>query len=157
MGIYQVAFALAVGLILSGCSSPRLYGRLEKLDKQALVSSAFHTPDPQSDNPPDGQRLIVSWVIPLTVNIHSEPCVLEIDVVDARGIRTHVEKSVTDHWGHFEYEVPLKLMQEGKSIITYFLQLRQGSRTIGNFQHRLYKTAISPKDIESDEFETIDF
>jgi hypothetical protein len=49
---------------LASCYKNHFYVQQERIDRNFLASSYVHTPDPLQENPPSGQRLVVSWEFP---------------------------------------------------------------------------------------------
>jgi hypothetical protein len=49
---------------LSGCYKNHLYVQQEWVDANFLASHHVGTPDPRSENPPEGQRILVAWYFP---------------------------------------------------------------------------------------------
>lgn len=49
---------------LQGCYKDHLYVQQEWVDRNFLASTHVGTPDPRQEDPPQGQRLLVSWKFP---------------------------------------------------------------------------------------------
>jgi hypothetical protein len=57
---------LSLSLILfltlfASCHKDHLYVQQEWIDRNFLASSRVGTPDPRQEDPPEGQRLLISW------------------------------------------------------------------------------------------------
>src|SRR5207245_514460 len=50
--------------LLAGCYKNHLYVQQEWVDRNFLASTKVGTPDPRQADPPQGQRLLVSWRFP---------------------------------------------------------------------------------------------
>ena len=56
--------AILLFLVLTACTQQKLFVHMDYLSHENLASFHVGTPDPMLNNPPVGQRLIVSWAVP---------------------------------------------------------------------------------------------
>lgn len=54
-------------ILFCGCSKEHLYVQQQLIDEDFLASVHVDTPDPRLENPPFGQRLLVSWDFPVSL------------------------------------------------------------------------------------------
>lgn len=64
--LFLLYFALC--FLLSGCFASYINVRKVPIDKTSLASTYAETPDPQSLDPPMGEKLFVSWRVPFGHN-----------------------------------------------------------------------------------------
>lgn len=64
--MFRSFFALGLSFCLSGCVYERLSVHTDYVGQETLASYHVGTPDPLLAAPPYGQRLIISWRLPLS-------------------------------------------------------------------------------------------
>lgn len=137
--VLVVSFAF---LLLIGCGSPALYGRLERLNVNALASYPLGTPDPRKDKDWHGQRLVVSWVLAPNLKLDKRQCILQADLIFTNGKSEQVQIRIDRHLGHWQYELIGQEYEQKGGISAYQLTIINQGQKIRNFQHKLYKPLI---------------
>lgn len=61
----NLALVLFLLPLLSSCRAERITAHMEYLSQRSLASYHVETPDPCLNNPPMGQRILISWSIPI--------------------------------------------------------------------------------------------
>lgn len=61
----SLLLALAAALLFTGCNREVLRMQVDNISRESLASYQIGTPDPRLIYPPVGQRLVVSWFVPI--------------------------------------------------------------------------------------------
>jgi hypothetical protein len=124
-------------LIFQGCRAP-LSVRTENIDRAYLASSIILTPDPQLNNPPIGQKLVVDWKI---LN-QLVPATLFVTIRFANGEEILYEKEVCSY---FDTAIISHLNEDFFTrgwIVTYKAEIFRDSACIASFYHHMWTEKI---------------
>jgi hypothetical protein len=69
-------------LLLTACYKNGLYVQQEWIDEKFLASSHVNTPDPRTEHPPKGQRLLISWDFPRSIYLQKLSLFLTVRFMD---------------------------------------------------------------------------
>lgn len=136
-------------ILLSSCSSIKLSGRLERMIPGNSVHKILGTPRPDQWKESEGQELIVSWNL-LYSKVNSDPLKLHVDIVFTKGQREVIAVDSVHRWGHWTYEHDLEKIKKQGSIATYKIWITQGSRTVEEFRHKLYREWLDADALEEE-------
>lgn len=159
--IISAAFAL---LSLTSCMTEVLTVHMDYVSHSHLASTYVNTPDPQLEHAFAGQRLIISWWIPL----HDQGCgPFEIRLKLRYGNREEAATVIPfkGRQGWYVYALTNEDYFEKKGIQTYHVQLYAGEKLIEQWQHQLWVQLVEfppegeddDSDIDFDEDSDIDF
>lgn len=136
---------------LAGCNSSKLYGRLERLSPGISVHQILMTPQPVDWTEPNGQRLVVSWLLP-HLKKEADELELHADIVFSKGQRDLVVVKDITRWNHWTYEHSNESISDRGSIVTYKIWITNRGQTIETFQHKLYREPIDPEALQDEVF-----
>lgn len=128
-------WAVMLGITLCGCSSGLLTVYTDYLSHENLASYQVGTPDPRLDNPPIGQRLLISWSIP--------KCEFADAHIDYK-IRFRNRKEISSTIpviscsGTYIYSLLNEEYFETEGILTYKVDLYIGDQLIEEWRHQLW-------------------
>lgn len=151
MGI-KIALSKCLGLVgaltlLSGCSSYRLYARVERMSPGSSVHQILDTPTPKGWKEPTGQRLVVSWVLP-RASYSKDKLDLHLDVIFSKGCHEQLKVDSISRLGHWVFENSGAEIKERGHIATYKIWITDADKTIREFRHKLYQDWLDPDQIE---------
>ncbi len=127
--------------LLFGCSRERLNVYTDYLSYKNLASYRVGTPDPLQNNPPTGQRLILSWN--LTKNmLEKENLHLELTVRFRNGEQISENISIFRRSGSYYYYLINDEFFEKKGILTYKVDLIGDGEVIDKWRHQLWTEMI---------------
>ncbi len=137
-------------LFLTACTSQKIYVHTDYLSHENLASYHVGTPDPMLNNPPVGQRLIISWAVPPRY-LNFEDLHLEITL----RLRNHkqLEKTVALNQRLGTYVISLLNEEyfETGGILTYRVNLIGDGQVLDQFLHQLWTEWITLENLESGE------
>jgi hypothetical protein len=127
---------------LTGCACQPLAIRTEYLNREHLASYYVHTPDPQLDTPPIGQRLIVSWALPRAYLNYSD---LHLNLIVR--LKNHqeyrVQKPINSRRGFYVYPLLNQAFCTSGGIATYKAQIKGADLILDEWQHPLWEELIT--------------
>lgn len=158
MKLFGHLVILLLAFMLTGCVSPKLYGRIENGNRSGLVSYPLRTPDPKLADRIDDQRLIVSWVLLPTVNLKKTPCELYAKIYTSSGHHFEQYYKIESHVSYWVYPWPHDMIKTRGRLAAYKLEIRQigGSeppKILEHYEHRLFRSQITEKDLQGLDFE----
>jgi hypothetical protein len=131
-------FALCL-LCLTGCHKNYLYVQQEWVDGNFLASSRIGTPDPRQENPPCGQRLLMSWYFPS--ELFEQELTLQITVRFWDNSEEQLQMPVESKWSQRALYFPST--EQEKRILTYRIVVRtQEGQIIETWKHHLWTELI---------------
>lgn len=135
-------------LCLTGCMAEPLTVRMDYISHENLASSYVNTPDPLLENPLVGQRLIVSWWLPLQ---YKECQDFELRIKLRYGNREEAETafSFSKRQGWYVYSLTNEEYFEKSGIKTYYVELFADGELIDRWQHQLWVTLVEFEEIPS--------
>lgn len=141
--------------LFSGCSSNKLSVQTIYLSHQNLASYRVHTPDPRLNNPPIGQRLIITWSLPknylksenlhlrLTIRFHTKEQIIE-------------EVPLSKSTGTFTYSLLNDDYFEKQGILTYKVDLIGNNCILKEWKHQMWTELITFDEEPKIDFPQID-
>ena len=145
-------FILKVFLFLSflmffSCYKNHLYVQVEKIDKDFLASSHISTPDPMQEDPPYGQRVIISWSFPNHLYRKDLFVYLTVRFWDNKeALRIY---KINRKWGTQTFYFSNKKREKGRKILTYQVQIvTQNKEIIEVWRHQFWTKLI---DVDKEE------
>lgn len=136
--------------MLSSCYKDYLYVQQEWIDKDFLASSHIGTPDPRSQNPPKGQRLLVAWDFPPSIFRQKLSFFLTVRFQDQT--QKVFFLSVKAKRGVESFYFPNLLEEKAKNILTYRLvALNENGTIVAQWKHHFWTTLI---DVDQEEEES---
>lgn len=141
IAISKLLFTLLLLTILTSCSCNVITVQSEYIDRESLASAHVGTPDPRLNDPPFGQRLIISWSLPREYGRYRE---LHLDLT--LRFRNSEEKSqriaIHQRQGTTVYEVLDEFYCETKGIQTYKIDLIGDGERLDEWRHQLWADMI---------------
>ncbi|MBS0620767.1 MAG: hypothetical protein JSS61_04840 [Verrucomicrobia bacterium] len=131
-------------LLLSSCSKHQQYFSVaqEWIDVRHLASTHVGTPDPRQENPPIGQSLIISWLIPSDFLKKKPEVVLDLILWDytTRTIRYPVKRRLD----YVTYKLLNKDYHDTQGIMTYKARLvAEDGEVLDEWKHQLWVNLIT--------------
>lgn len=139
---------------LAGCSSSHLSVRTEYLSRESLASYYADTPDPQLEDPPIGQRLIISWCVPRAYLAYPD---LHLRLIVRLHNREEISQlyAINQLFGTYVYEVEGKDYLESGGITTYKVDLMTGDTVLDEWEHPLWVELITfPQSVSTPQSKT---
>lgn len=134
------------------CRPPHLSVQTLYFTRESLASYYVETPDPMLLNPPQGQKLLVSWSFPryflcydnLRLNIHIRLRNLQEIVFDVRPLKP---------CGTYTYVLSNEEFFDSKGILTYKVDLLGENTLIEEWRHQLWHELIDIGKMEDEQEE----
>lgn len=141
-GIVRSVFIILLSLGLIACTGQKLSVHTDYISVEDLASYQVGTPDPLLNNPPVGQRLIVSWMLPSSY-LKSEDLRLEMTI--RLRDREQIEKTVTISrcMGSYVYSLLNADYFNTGGIITYKVLLIGDGQILDEWIHPLWVELIN--------------
>ena len=151
----KCAFAIFLAYLLTGCACQRLLVYTAYVNVDTLASSIVNTPDFRQDNPPCGQRLLVSWSIKSAVLKREKPYMYI--AIRFRNRQTDtlsfpIEKSLDS----YVYNLLDADFKEKLGILTYKVEIWGKSGLIESRHHHLWAELIEIGDNEGPQTEELE-
>ncbi|MGK5594880.1 MAG: hypothetical protein ACSNEK_05945 [Parachlamydiaceae bacterium] len=128
-------------LLLSGCAQQTLMVRTEYLSHEDLPSYKIGTPDPRLANPMIGQRLILSWNIPPT--IQSYPHLhIKLKVRFKNREESCLSFPIDRLQGLYIYPLLNEEYLVKDGILTYRVELFSDDRLLDHWTHQIWAERI---------------
>lgn len=127
--------------LLSGCTRERLTVYTDYLSRQNLASYHVGTPDPRLNNPPVGQRLIISWSLPKKYlcmdDLHLEAT---IRLWNHEEIKENIQLYKLS--GTYIYSLINEDFFDTEGIMTYKVDLIGNNEVLDEWRHQLWTELI---------------
>ncbi len=141
--VAKILFGVSLVFFVTGCSTHRLYGRLERVSSGTSVHEILLTPTPGDWTESSGQRLVVSWLLPRS-KFSIDQLTLHADIVFSKGQRDLIEVDSITRWNHWIYEHSNEKIDQRGPIVTYKIWITDKEEILQSFQHKLYREWIDP-------------
>ncbi len=139
--MHKTIVLLFLIFVLSGCSREYLTVYTDYLSHKNLASYRVGTPDPLLNNPPVGQRLIISWSFPKSFlskdNLHLE---LKVRFRNREEIKETV--AICRASGTYYYYLINQDFFEKGGILTYRVDLIGDGEVLEEWRHQLWTELI---------------
>lgn len=128
--------------LLNSCTCHRLSVQTDYISRENLASYYVDTPDPLLNNPPIGQRLIISWSLPKEYLTYSD---LHLNLI----VRFHNREQqiqdipIPDMRGTYLYEILNKQFCQTGGILTYKVTLMGNGCSLEEWRHPLWAHLIT--------------
>ncbi|MBS4167473.1 hypothetical protein [Parachlamydia sp. AcF125] len=133
---------LWIGCFLPSCSRQILTVQTEYLCHENLASYHVRTPDPLLENPPIGQRLLISWQLPPSIR-DTQDLTLHIELL----FRDHTKETkvvpIQQKTGTYAYALLNADYSNKKGILTYKVQLALNNQILEEWRHQLWVELIT--------------
>lgn len=133
----NLLFFIIFNFLMVGCSSEYLTIYTDYLSHENLASYHIGTPDPQLNNPPIGQRLLISWSLPKNY-LQKED--LHLDIIIRFRNREELKQNVAifKSSGTYIYSLLNDEYFEKKGILAYKIDLVTKDEIIEEWRHQLW-------------------
>jgi hypothetical protein len=128
-------------LTLFGCSRQHLTIYTDYLSHKNLASYHVGTPDPLRNNPPIGQRLIISWSLPKKA-LTQEDLHLEAKIRFRNREEINETFPICKRSGSYYYSLINEDFMEKGGIITYKVDLIGNGEILEEWRHQLWTELI---------------
>jgi len=146
---YLVFFLLGF-LLFSSCTKNHLYVQMENVDAGDLASSHVQTPDYRQEDPPIGQKIIVSWSFPY--GLYSKKLSLLLTVRYWNNTQDVKIVPLQRSWGTQTFFFANPKRDKDHKILTYRFQvISQKGELIEEWKQQLWTRLI---DIDNEEEES---
>lgn len=165
--MYKISLGLFIFAMstLTGCSGSYLSVHTDYLSHKTLASYRVNTPDPLLNNPPFGQRLIISWSLPKSY-FSAEHLYLEITIRFRNREEIQERIAILKPHGHCVYALLNQDYLDKRGILTYKVDLIVNGTIIEEWRHQIWTDLIVtapetpetpvenvPADIDEDPFQ----
>lgn len=123
------------------CTLCPLSARMEYLSRKSLASYRVKTPDPNLNNPPIGQRLIINWSLPRQA-LHLPDLYLKMTLRFRNGIEEVRYQRICRTRGTYKIELINDAYFETCGIQTYKIEILGGGTVLERWCHQLYTDLI---------------
>lgn len=148
--------AICFCLLLAACKPcSYLTVHTDYISHRTLASYYVNTPDPLLDNPPIGQRLIVSWSIPKFI-LPGNDLYLKIYLRYWNRAEEIKTEPVTRARGTIAYAVMNEEYIETRGIMSYKVELIDNGEVLSEWKHQVWTEVIHIEDKEEEEESEID-
>ncbi len=113
----------------------------EKVDKEYLASFHVSTPDPRLNDPPQGQRIIVSWDFPLSLYREKLTLMLTVRFWDNR--QEVLVRKIDQKRGYDSFYFEDKTKDKKKRILTYrVVVVNEDGEIVDDWKHQFWTDLI---------------
>lgn len=142
--MYTVRALVCISLFfLCSCSSTSLTVRSQNFDRTQLASYIIDTPDPQKNNPPFGERLIISWSASMK-DYTKDHLDLVLRIRFRKGKELEKTIHLTQRNGSLIYPILGKEYIENGGVMSYLITLESDGKVIGQSKHKMWVDKIRP-------------
>lgn len=127
--------------LLTGCASERITAHLDYVNRAYLASAHVDTPDPLRNNPPLGQRILITWNLAkkdfdatYSIKLTTRTCNREEKTICIK---------LAKNRGMYIYKLLNNCYFESGGIRAYKIELYHGSRLIDCWKHQLWAELIT--------------
>lgn len=132
-------------LFLSGCDKYHISVVQETIGIHSLASVALGTPDPEKNDPPEGERLIIEWKIAEKDLLRSP--ILHLQVVYKDYTEAEISYPMKYKTDYVVYDITGQEYREKKGILGYRIEARVENGTpVLTWQHQLFVRPIVIQD-----------
>lgn len=132
-------------ILLSGCTLSGISVHTDYLSRQNLASYYVNTPDPKLNNPPIGQRLIVTWALP-RLYLNYEDLLLEILIRFRTREQIVVNIPLYKTRGTYIYSLLDEEYFQKEGILTYKVTLYGNECILEEWKHQVWAELITFSD-----------
>jgi hypothetical protein len=137
----KTIFWVLLLIYLPSCGKSYITVRQEWVDRRYLASSHVNTPDPRQNNPPLGQKLIVSWLIPNSVMEEHPNLVLR--VIFWNYTEKNIVFPIRHRAGYKVFSVLNEEYEKTGGLLTYSAQIvSQDNQVYKEWKHQLWVNLI---------------
>ncbi len=150
-----------IAVLFSACTPySYLSVHTDYLSHRTLASYYVNTPDPMLDNPPIGQRLIVSWSIPKHI-LPGNNLYLKIYMRYWNRAEEIKTEPVTRSRGTVVYAIMNEEYIETRGIMSYKVELIDNGQVISEWKHQVWTEVVhvehKPVQEDDDDLEDLVF
>lgn len=138
--MWRAYLALIALPLLTGCLPQRITAHMEYMNLRWLASAHVDTPDPCLNNPPVGQRVLISWLIPHR-QFH-EGYAIKLTLRFCNRAEQVQWLKLEKRWGTYIYKLLNQAYFECAGIRTYKVELFEGERLAACWKHQLWAELI---------------
>lgn len=135
------ALAFLSLILLASCSGSYLSVHTDYLSHENLASYYVGTPDPRLNNPPIGQRLIITWGIP-RLFLDYEDLHLEVTIRFRNREEIVDNVPVTKTHGTYVYDLLNEEYIEKQGMLTYKIDLIGEGYILEEWRHQIWTERI---------------
>lgn len=128
-------------ILLSGCAKSLIEVHTDYITEESLASYVIGTPDPLLNNPPFGQRLIISWSVPAALLQEPDPHLLvTIRYRNRQEVQLHLK--LNKRSGTYIHTLFNQEYCATRGILTYKADLIAGGSIWEAWRHQLWADLI---------------
>lgn len=133
---------LLCAVLLAGCNKFYLTVEQEWIDRSYLASEHVNTPDPRRDDPPEGQKLVLSWRIPDALCAQEPKIALDVLFKDLTSARC--DFPVKSAMGDVTYPLLNDAYREKQGFLAYRARVvTENGESHYLWQHQLWVELIN--------------
>ncbi len=132
--------ALVLLPFLLSCTSDRVTAHMEYLSQKSLASYHVETPDPCLNDPPMGQRILISWLIPKKDFCHEYRIKLTLRFCNRT--ESTLCLRLNKRHGLYIYRLINQAYFSCGGVRTYKIELFKGNELIECWKHQLWAELI---------------
>lgn len=137
----KIQLCLIIFGLLTSCNQSYLSVHTDYFSRESLASFYVGTPDPRLDNPPIGQRLIISWSIPKLI-FKCDDLHLKLKI-RFRNREELIERiAICRAHGHYLYTLLNEEYMSKRGILTYTVDLIRDGEIIEEWRHQIWTDLI---------------
>lgn len=141
-------------VFLTGCSATYLSVHTDYLSHENLASYHVQTPDPRLNNPPIGQRLIITWSISQEY-LELDDIHLEVTLRFRNSEQITQNLDVFKRRGTYVYQLLNEDYIAKRGILTYKVDLVGNGQILDQWQHQMWSELIILNSTNTDTTENI--
>lgn len=130
-------FCIFLLCLMMGCSSDHLIVYTDYLSHENLASYHIGTPDPRLNDPPIGQRLLISWSLPPEY-LRKESPHLAVMIRFRNREELKLTIDICKSSGTYIYSLLNEEYFEKNGILTYKVDLMTNDEVIEEWRHQLW-------------------
>jgi hypothetical protein len=135
-------FALLILLIFTSCYKNHLYVQQELIDRTFLASSYVGTFDPKQDDPPFGQRIIISWDFPRS--LYKKDLTMMLTVRFKNNCQELHSYKIQRKRGYTAFFFEEEIKDKKSRILTYKIDvLNKDNVVVETWKHQFWRELIS--------------
>lgn len=129
-------------LFLVSCNSSYLSVHTDYFSRENLASYYVGTPDPRLNNPPIGQRLIVTWAVPRSCNGYYSDLHLEVTIRFRNRKEVREIYPITRLHGTYVYSLLNEDYIETRGMLSYKVDLVADGKVLEQWRHQIWADLI---------------
>lgn len=136
----HLIFSLFALLCFSTACQQRLSVQTQYFTYEDLASFYVHTPDPQVNNPPAEQRLVITWDLPSCYRESEKTLNIHVRLKN----REKIEESIplNSPKGTYIFTICKDRFFETGGYLTYKIEVLADGKIVEEFQHQLWTELI---------------